>query len=236
MPWWSTPGAGTNDAAPGQKTSPVVAATSPLIKSSFSARFKLSFDMSALSATRFLRDTSHSARGSIRIEPASADDWRELCELEEASFPGDRISARSWRALLISTSATVTLAREASGSTGRGTLVGATVVLQRARTSVARLYSIAIAAHMRGRGVSAALLEDATQRMRDAGAAVLRLETRLDNIAAQHLFARSGFVQAGRKSGYYEDGADGLLYEKSLWNLGASERGAALRALLRPDT
>ena len=186
--------------------------------------------MPAIAVTRSSRDTSLRQPGSIRMEAASSGDWRELCELEDASFPGDRISARSWRALLVSPSATVIVAREPSGSARAGRVVGAAVVLQRARTSVARLYSIAIAAHMRGRGVSAALLEDATQRMRDAGAAVLRLETRLDNVAAQHLFARSGFVQRGRKPGYYEDGEDALLYQKSLWNLGASERDAALRA------
>ena len=186
--------------------------------------------MPAITVTRAPRDTPRSRPGSIRIELASSNDWPALCELEDASFPGDRISARSWRALVVSPSATVTIARESSSSVGSSRIVGAAVVLQRAGTSVARLYSIAIAAHMRGRGVSSALLEDTTQRMRDAGAAVLRLETRLDNIAAQHLFVRSGFVQRGRKAGYYEDGEDALLYQKSLWNLGASERDAALSA------
>jgi ribosomal protein S18 acetylase RimI-like enzyme len=186
--------------------------------------------MSAVSVTRVQRDTPRSKPGSIRIELASPDDRRELCELENASFPGDRISARSWRALLASPSATVTLAREVSASASAGRIVGAAVLLQRAGTSVARLYSIAIAPQMRGRGVSAALLEDAAQRMRDAGAAVLRLETRNDNAAAQHLFARSGFVQRGRKPAYYEDGEDALLFQKSLWNLRSAERDAALNA------
>ena len=186
--------------------------------------------MTAIPQTRSSRDGSRPQSSAIRIEQASSEDWRALCALEDASFPGDRISGRSWRALLASTSATVTVARAASAKPGGGSIVGAAVVLQRARTSVARLYSIAIAAPMRGLGVSAALLEDATQRMRDAGAAVLRLETRVDNIAAQHLFVRSGFVQRGRKAAYYEDGEDALLYQKSLWDLGASERDAALSA------
>jgi ribosomal protein S18 acetylase RimI-like enzyme len=186
--------------------------------------------MPAIPVTRVRRGAPRPHAGSIRIELASSDDWTALCQLEDASFPGDRISARSWRALLVSLSATVTVARESSNSGSSGRIVGAAVVLQRAGTSVARLYSIAIAAHMRGRGVSAALLEDATQRMRDAGAAVLRLETRVDNMAAQNLFVRSGFVQRGRKMAYYEDGEDALLYQKSLWNLGASERDAALSA------
>ena len=182
--------------------------------------------MSTVTVTRSSQVTSSSNPGSIRIELASPEDWHALSELERASFPGDRISPRSWRAFLASESAVVTVARSA----GAASIVGAAVVLQRARTSVARLYSIAIAKNARGRGVSAALLDDATQRMRDAGAAVLRLETRLDNVAAQRLFARCGFVQRGRKASYYEDGADALLYQKSLWNLRAAEHDAALSA------
>jgi ribosomal protein S18 acetylase RimI-like enzyme len=186
--------------------------------------------MSAITVTRSPRITSGSNPGSICIELASSGDWIALSELEQASFPGDRISPRSWRSFLASPSAVVTVARSASAGVGPPALVGAAVVLRRARTSVARLYSLAIAKEARGRGISVALLEDATQRMRDAGAAVLRLETRLDNVAAQRLFARCGFVQRGRKAAYYDDGEDALLYQKSLWNLPAAEHDAALRA------
>ena len=186
--------------------------------------------MSAVTVTRSSRVTSRSNPGSICIELAASQDWHALSDLERASFPGDRISPRSWRSFLTSQSAIVTVARSVDAGSGLSTIVGAAVLLQRARTSVARLYSIAIARSARGRGVSAALLEDATQRMRDAGAAVLRLETRLDNVAAQHLFAKCGFVQRGRRASYYEDGEDALLYQKSLWNLRAAERDAALSA------
>ncbi len=186
--------------------------------------------MSAITVTRSSRATSGSNPGSIRIELASYEDWHALSALERASFPGDRISPRSWRSFLASRSAVVTVARSAGADAGPSTIVGAAVVLQRAGTSVARLYSIAIAKNARGRGVSTALLEDATQRMRDAGAAVLRLETRFDNIAAQSLFAKCGFVQRGRKASYYDDGEDALLYQKSLWNLRAAEHDAALSA------
>jgi len=186
--------------------------------------------MSAITVTRSVRATSSPKPVSIHIELASRQDWQALSELEKASFAGDRISPRSWRAFLSSASAVVTVARSNPEDSGTPTVLGAAVVLQRARTSVARLYSIAISHAARGRGISAALLDDATQRMRDAGAAVFRLETRRDNLAAQHLFAKCGFVQRGYRSGYYEDGEDALLYQKSLWNLRAAEHDAALGA------
>ncbi len=184
--------------------------------------------MSIISVSRPARPATRQNPGPTHIEQAASEDWQELSDLEAAAFAGDRISARSWRALLASPSATVTVARDSCS--GKPHIVGAAVILQRATTSVARLYSIAVAPHARGRGVSACLLEDATRRMRDAGAAVLRLETRADNVAAQHMFDRSGFAARGRKAAYYEDGEDALLYQKSLWNLGAADRDAALNA------
>ncbi|MDP9125927.1 MAG: GNAT family N-acetyltransferase/peptidase C39 family protein [Pseudomonadota bacterium] len=162
------------------------------------------------------------------MEAASLSDLHSLVELEEAAFAGDRISERSWRKLLRSPSATVTVARDVAD--GEVRFAGSAVMLQRSNSSIARLYSIAVAPESRGRRVSTALLEDAIQRMRDAGAAVLRLETRLDNVAAQRLFASRGFVERGRKAAYYEDGQDALLFQKSLWNLGAADHDAALNA------
>ncbi|MFX8569777.1 GNAT family N-acetyltransferase, partial [Acinetobacter baumannii] len=84
-------------------------------------------------------------------------------------------------------------------------LDGACVVLRRKGSSVARLYSIAVAPSARGSGIAAKLLAAALGHARQAGCAVLRLESRLDNAAAHHLFARYGFSQSGRKAAYYED-------------------------------
>ena len=173
------------------------------------------------------RATSTSDPPPIRIGTASAGDWLALLELEDAAFSGDRISARSWRGFLASSTATVTAARATQDGTCR--IVGAAVILQRVNTSVARLYSIAVSPQFRGRGVSKSLLDDAIRRMRDAGAAVLRLETRVDNLAAQALFIGSGFVERGRKSAYYEDGTEALLFQKSLWDVAVAQRDAALR-------
>lgn len=157
---------------------------------------------------------------------ASRADLTALSELELAAFAGDRISPRSWRRLIVSRSARVTVAR----GHAEGGVLGASVVLQRARSSVARLYSIAVAPAARGRGLAGRLLGEAIQHTRESGAAVLQLETRADNHAAQHLFLRHGFNPLDRKTAYYEDGADALRYQKSLWDSGRAAHGAALKA------
>lgn len=76
-------------------------------------------------------------------------------------------------------------------------MLGAAVVLQRARSSVARMYSISVTPAARGRGLASRLLDEAMKHSRDSGAAVLQLETRVDNHAAQQLFAHHGFSAPG---------------------------------------
>src|ERR1035437_29090 len=72
-------------------------------------------------------------RATVRLSHASAKDIGALSQLEQSAFAGDRISRRSWRGLIASASATVTLARQRSG------IVGASVLLHSERTSLARL-------------------------------------------------------------------------------------------------
>lgn len=161
---------------------------------------------------------------SISLRAATSTDIPALLDLETAAFTGDRISPRSWSRLIASASATVMIAFGASR------IVGASVLLRRARTSVARLYSIAVVPAARGRGVASGLLHDAIERARAMGSSVLRLETRIDNRAAQSLFAQHGFTEFDRRPAYYQDGAEAIRLQKSLWRPGRAARGVALSA------
>lgn len=150
----------------------------------------------------------------IRIDAACHSDLPALCALEQKVFDLDRISARSWKSLLDSPSALISIARSSANDVGP--ILAAAVVLQRAGASVARLYSLAVAPSARGQGIAGQLLEDAAQRARKAGYAILRLETRVDNDQAQRLFRKHHFVELDRKEAYYEDGADALRFQKVL--------------------
>ncbi|WP_394790918.1 GNAT family N-acetyltransferase/peptidase C39 family protein [Rhodoferax sp.] len=161
---------------------------------------------------------------TLSLRTAGTQDLPALVQLEQSAFSGDRISTRSWRSLVCSASASVTIASTADG------VAGASVLLHGARSSVARLYSIAVDPAARGQGVARRLLEAAIERARAVGASVLRLETRADNRAAQALFTRYGFTPLDRKPGYYADGMDALRYQASLWNLGKAAVAVALRA------
>ncbi|CAM5777102.1 hypothetical protein LMIY3S_05867 [Labrys miyagiensis] len=147
---------------------------------------------------------------TIRLRKAQADDLDALVDLEFSIFPGDRISRRSWRDLLKSPSAAVTLAADGES------IVGCTVMLLNRRSAIARLYSIAVTPEARRQGVAALLMDAAIRAAARAGACLLRLETRFDNLAAQRLFVRLGFKPFKRVSAYYEDGAEAIRYQRMI--------------------
>lgn len=137
-------------------------------------------------------------------------DLDRLVEVENACFSGDRISRRSYRNLISSPSARVLLASAA------GRLMGAAVVLFNQRSAVARLYSIAVLEEARGTGLARLLLDAAADEALALDCAFIRLETRIDNLAAQALFESAGFHRFGRHESYYEDGADAIRMERLL--------------------
>jgi hypothetical protein len=95
-------------------------------------------------------------------------------------------------------------------------LAGTAIVLFRPRSVVARLYSIAVAPLMGGRGVAQMLLEAAEAAALARGCRAIRLEVHQTNHAAISRYRKSGYREFGRHRGYYEDGGDALRFEKRL--------------------
>jgi ribosomal protein S18 acetylase RimI-like enzyme len=144
------------------------------------------------------------------IRNAEPADLPGLVHLETAVFPSDRLSARSFRRLIATPSAACRVARVA------GRLAGYHVLLFRRGSSVARLYSIAVAPEDRGRGLAALLMRDAEEVARRRGARHLRLEVRSDNAGAIRLYERLGYQACGGVAGYYADGADAHRYRRQI--------------------
>lgn len=154
----------------------------------------------------------------VTIRPARRSEVATLAALEQRSFATDRLSARQYRRHVGSPSAVVLVA-EGTG----GAVLGSAVVFLRAASRVARLYSIAVDAAARGRGIGAALLDAAEAVARRRGRTVLRLEVRQDNPAAIALYEARGYRRIGTRRGYYEDGADAWRYERVLAGTGARQ-------------
>ena len=163
---------------------------------------------------------AQAAMPEMRVRRAEPGDVDALIKLEHRVFATDRLSRRSLRRLLDSPSAAVLVAVE------NAQLAGIAIVLFRARSAVARLYSIAVAPHVGGRGVAAMLLDAAEEAALARGCRIMRLEVHRANHAAISRYRKSGYREFGRYRAYYEDGADALRFEKRLRGDAAALRDA----------
>jgi ribosomal protein S18 acetylase RimI-like enzyme len=144
------------------------------------------------------------------IRPASLADLGALMEIEAGSFQSDRLTRRQFRHMLTRAHA-ATLVAESGGRP-----LGYILLLFSRGTSVARVYSIAVGAQARERGVGRALVAAAEARAWEEERAYVRLEIRRDNLASQALFEGAGYRRFGILSDYYEDHMEALRYEKGL--------------------
>src|SRR5262249_13504042 len=153
---------------------------------------------------------AHAPVAEIRVRKAERGDIDALTELELRVFAADRLSRRSLQRFLKSPAAEVIVARHGAR------LAGTAIVLFRPRSLIARLYSIAVAPQMGGRGVGAMLLAAAAAGAVPRSCRAIRLEVHVTNHAAISRYRKSGYQQFARHHGYYEDGGDALRFEKRL--------------------
>jgi [ribosomal protein S18]-alanine N-acetyltransferase len=140
-----------------------------------------------------------------RGKPADLD---ALWELENRVFTTDRMSRRSLRRLLASPSAVAMVAH------ADGMIAGVAIVLFRATSRIARLYSLAVAPRHTGRGIASALLAAAEKTARSRKCRSLRLEVHEKNHGAIKVYRKAGYHEFGRYHQYYEDRGHALRFEK----------------------
>lgn len=74
---------------------------------------------------------------------------------------------------------------------------------------------VAVLESQRARGIGQALLQHIQKECVQRGAKLLFLEVREGNAAARRLYARCGWLEVGRRKGYYQDGEDALVLRLS---------------------
>jgi len=169
--------------------------------------------------------TSSKRRAAVRLRRGRRSDLDALSALEceifaSHVFAGHILSRASFRRLLASPSAALILA-EAGAKSGAKSgaqrqLAGYILVLYRANSGAARIYSIGVAAPFRRRGLARMLVQaaekDAVARSRTA----MRLEVRADERGTMALYESSGYRLVGRIPRYYSARVDALRLEKCL--------------------
>lgn len=144
------------------------------------------------------------------IRAARFEDVEALVELENRCFDSDRLSARSFRHLIKKGNDEL-LVTEVDGL-----MLGYALTLFRRNTSLARLYSIAVAPEARGQSLGYELVMASQQAALAHGATRMRLEVRQDNLAAQALYRKLGYRDFGLLEDYYDDHETALRMEKTL--------------------
>ena len=147
---------------------------------------------------------------NLLFRKATPHDLKSLLVLEEQCFTYDRLTARSFRWMISRAHASLIVAQAG------GQLMGYCLVLFRRGTSLARLYSIAIASHSRGLGLGKQLLDQAQESARAHECTCLRLEVRPDNPVALSLYERNGYRRFAVVPDYYEDHVHALRLEKRI--------------------
>jgi len=79
----------------------------------------------------------------------------------------------------------------------------------------ATLMDICVPPTEQGKGFGKALLQQFLQQAQQKGAVKIWLEVRAKNIAAQMLYMNHGFIETGRRTGYYPS-AKGFGYEDAI--------------------
>ncbi|MEK9711697.1 MAG: GNAT family N-acetyltransferase/peptidase C39 family protein [Thalassolituus sp.] len=145
---------------------------------------------------------------------ATTDDISTLTTIENASFPGDRLNARRFRHFIRSSHSELWVAVD--DEEPDAPVEAYILVLFHRGTSLARLYSIAVAESSRGKGLARQLLKKAEHQSVERGVFFMRLEVRQDNLSAIKLYEHAGYRRIRELPGYYDDGGAGWRLEKHL--------------------
>lgn len=147
---------------------------------------------------------------ALSFRVATPDDVPALVALEQHCFTTDRLSTRSFQWMVSRAHGQLLVAEK------HGELLGYALVLFHRGTSLARLYSIAIAESSRGLGLGKQLLTRIEACAVEHDCAYLRLEVRTDNPGAIALYERNGYRRFALVNDYYEDHAPALRLEKRI--------------------
>jgi [ribosomal protein S18]-alanine N-acetyltransferase len=147
---------------------------------------------------------------SPSVRRSRATDLDELSDLENQVFSVNRMSRRSLRWLIASPSAEVLVAK------ARADFAGAAVVLFRANSKIARLYSLAVVPRLTGRGIGSELIAAVEKAARSRKCWFVRLEVHEKNHAAIVCYRKAGYQQFDRYHEYYEDKGHALRFEKRI--------------------
>jgi ribosomal-protein-alanine N-acetyltransferase len=171
---------------------------------------------------------------TVRLRPMTSEDLPAVMVLEEELFAPDTWTEAMYRDELSRSDTRYYVVAEfhLEGSEGEEEVTGPTDPVMVgyggliAYDDEAHVATLGVTKALQGEGVGSLLLDDLLAEA-DRRSPVVLLEVRDDNEAAQRLYRRRGFVEIGRRRGYYQpSGADAVVMKrKRVRALGRSASG-----------
>lgn len=145
----------------------------------------------------------------MTVRPARAGDVADVAELDRHLFGADAWSTAQVEEELVGERRSAWVAGDP--------LVGYAVTLRVGDpVELVDLQRIAVHPDHRRRGLARALLAAALADAADRGADRMLLEVSADNPGALAFYAAEGFAEIDRRRGYYRDGADAVVMQRTL--------------------
>ncbi|MGI5840099.1 MAG: ribosomal protein S18-alanine N-acetyltransferase [bacterium] len=148
-----------------------------------------------------------STEGTLCLREMRVDDVTMVLEVETLSFPTPWSQAAFLAELLTNSYARYYVAAVGARVVGYG---GMWLIIDEAHIT-----NIAVHPGYRGRRIGEALLLCLIGKAREMKAVAMTLEVRANNVVAQNLYRKHGFVPRGLRRGYYSDtGEDAVIMWK----------------------
>jgi [ribosomal protein S18]-alanine N-acetyltransferase len=151
----------------------------------------------------------------LQLRDYRPQDFQRLLEIDQACFvEGIAYSSRELRHFLNQPSA-VRIVGEKTGKI-QGFVIADHFRPRNSDQRMGRIITIDVLPEARRSGLGSRLLGAVEEKIREAGAAYISLETAVDNLAALRFYKKHGYVGLKILPNYYLDSVDALLMGKKL--------------------
>lgn len=146
----------------------------------------------------------------MKFRSAVYSDISHLLRLENESFSTDKLNQRNFRELIKKSSADVIVIEK------NAEIIACAVILFRKKSTVARIYSLAVTKTFRHQGIASKLCQYIELQAKKRGCSSLILEVRTDNAPAIEFYKKQDYHAFGIYQHFYTDGLDAIRMRKLL--------------------
>ncbi len=138
--------------------------------------------------------------------------------MDQICFDAQLAYSRPELAVYLRRAGAFTLVAVSGGEGQKGTISGKIIgfIVAEARRRAGHIITVDVLPETRRSGVGSSLLQAAEERLRQAGAVVVELETAVDNAVAIQFYKRKEYFVEKTVPGYYSNQLDALVMRKDL--------------------